>query len=143
MSKESPSSVARTGYPKLADFVGTDPHLAIFKKFGSLNAENLFYMQAEIAGLEQELQQIVADDLRSKDETSRKYATSWRVLQQAGKGSAQWQKRMEIREKLKEYSRSVEVLRIEVRMTGLQMPLYCNVFSSSEWTLSMTRIWKI
>ena len=103
--KSHPAPIARTGYPKLADYIGTEPQLAIFKRFGSLNAENLLFMQLEIANLEQELREIVANDLRDEDETVRKSVNSWRLLQQAGKDSAQWRKRVEIREKLKEYSR--------------------------------------
>ena len=94
----------RTGYPKLADYVALEPQSAIFKRFGALNAENLFYMQAEIAGLEEELRQIVAEDTKSRDRKVQKFSKSWRVLQAARENSAQWQKRMEIRARLKEYS---------------------------------------
>ena len=97
----------RIGYPKMADFVGLEPQLAIFKRFGSLNAENLLYMQAEIASLEEDLSLIVASDAStSNDKANRNYASSWRTLQEAGEQSAQWRKRMQIRERLKEYSES-------------------------------------
>ena len=92
------------GYPKLAEYVAVEPQLAIFKRFGALNAENLLFMQAEIAGLEEELRQIVAADLKSPDKKVRKSAKSWRILYAAREHSAQWQKRMEIREKLRDYS---------------------------------------
>ena len=98
--------MARAGYPKLADFVGLEPQLAIFKRFGALNAENLFFMQAEIAGLEEELREIIANDLKSKDRKVKKSSSSWRMLQAARENSAQWQKRMEIRERLRDYSES-------------------------------------
>ena len=106
-SKHAQPQETRIGYPKLADFVGLEPQLAIFKRFGSLNAENLLYMQAEIASLEEDLRLVVADDVStSNDEASRKFATSWRILQKAGRDSIQWRKRMELREKLREYSES-------------------------------------
>ncbi|CAF9907535.1 MAG: hypothetical protein HETSPECPRED_007158 [Heterodermia speciosa] len=97
----------RTGYPKLADYVALEPQLAIFKRFGALNAENLYYMQAEIASLEEELRQIIADDTKSRDRKVQKFSSSWRILQAAGGNSAQWQKRMEIRVRLKEYNEAL------------------------------------
>ncbi len=101
----APQQETRIGYPKMADFVGLEPQLAIFKRFGSLNAENLLYMQAEIAGLEEDLRLIVDQDAStSNDKENRNFSVSWRTLQEAGSESLQYRKRMEIREKLKEYS---------------------------------------
>ena len=107
-SKHVQPQETRIGYPKMADFVGLEPQLAIFKRFGSLNAENLLFMQAEIACLEEELRLIVAEngDTDDKDDLNRRAATSWRLLQETGKNSVQWRKRSEIRERLKEYSES-------------------------------------
>lgn len=135
--------MARAGYPKLADYVALEPQLAIFKRFGALNAENLFYMQAEIAGLEEELRQIVAKDAESRDRKVQKFSTSWRVLQAARENSVQWQKRMEIRARLKEYSEFPSVVTPLLlfrgnRVTNAQTRHYCSVYGYSRST-SRTR----
>jgi hypothetical protein len=44
------------GYPSLAGQIELRPETAIFRRFGSLNAENLLYLQAELTSLERELQ---------------------------------------------------------------------------------------
>ena len=127
----------RTGYPKLADYVALEPQSAIFKRFGALNAENLFYMQAEIAGLEEELREIVANDTNSRDPKVQKFSQSWRILQAARENSAQWQKRMEIRARLKEYSELIAPV-CELgrswgnRVTDSQMRHCCSVYGYSK-----------
>jgi hypothetical protein len=40
------------GYPKLARHMGASPEIAIFRRFGALNAQNLLYLQAELVHLE-------------------------------------------------------------------------------------------
>ena len=95
------------GYSKLAALYGQKPEIAIFKRFGKLNAENLLFLQTELLLLEQELKDIVAEDLRSENEQVRLYARSWWAMKhysQHGGDSLQWQKRIEIKKKLKEYS---------------------------------------
>ena len=97
------------GYSKLAALYGQKPEVAILKRFGRLNAENLLLLQAELLLLEQELKDIVAEDLRSENEQVRLYARSWWAMKhysQHGGDSLQWQKRIEIKKKLKEYSNS-------------------------------------
>jgi hypothetical protein len=51
-----------TGYEGLARFMGAYPELAIFRRFGALNLQNIIYLQAEITMLEEEFQKIVAED---------------------------------------------------------------------------------
>ena len=133
------SDMDRTGYPKLADYVALEPQLAIFKRFGALNAENLYYMQAEIASLEEELRQIIADDTKSRDRKVQQFSKSWRILQAAGENSAQWQKRMEIRVRLKEYSEYHRPCDSRFqgggnRVTNSQMRHYCSACGSSKST---------
>jgi len=50
------------GYPKLSYEIGRDPEMAIFRRFGALNAQNLLYLQADITLLEQELREQEMDD---------------------------------------------------------------------------------
>lgn len=51
-----------TGYEALARVMGTYPQVAIFRRFGALNLQNLIYLQAEIASLEHQLQLMAAED---------------------------------------------------------------------------------
>lgn len=109
-NKTTKQQAPRIGYPKMADFIGLEPQLAIFKRFGALNAENLLYMQAEIATLEEDLRSIVSgpdDSTNTQEAKNRDFAASWRLLQEAGPNSLQYRKRMELRERLKEYSETV------------------------------------
>ena len=42
------------GYPKLAGRMGVMPEIAMFRRFGALNARNLLYMQIDLKELEAE-----------------------------------------------------------------------------------------
>jgi hypothetical protein len=94
------------GYPKLASRISQKPELSIFRRFLSLNTENLLYMQAELAVLELELRDIVNEDLHSGLQQRRKHSTSFLALQESSEHGkkTQWLKRQKIKEKLKEYS---------------------------------------
>ncbi|KAL1620787.1 hypothetical protein SLS56_009512 [Neofusicoccum ribis] len=50
------------GYPKLATIMGPYRGMALFKRFASLNARNLLYMQAELLQLELELDELASGD---------------------------------------------------------------------------------
>jgi hypothetical protein len=41
--------------------MGSHPELAIFRRFGALNLQNILFMQAEIAGLEVYYSEVVED----------------------------------------------------------------------------------
>jgi hypothetical protein len=43
------------GYAQLASLMGAHPEVAVFRRFGALNAQNLLYLQAELTHLELEL----------------------------------------------------------------------------------------
>jgi hypothetical protein len=49
-------AMAMEGYPKLSRLMAFYPEVAIFRRFGALNAENLLYLQAELQDLEIALQ---------------------------------------------------------------------------------------
>jgi hypothetical protein len=113
-------------YPTLAQRVGNDPGFAIFRRYATLNAKNLLYLQAEIALLEDELELLELEDQRSDEETRRNFQWVARLLMEDVEGesvdadgldqvpavgsknpkmkSKQWAKILEIRAKLKEYS---------------------------------------
>jgi hypothetical protein len=65
------------GYPMLAAQIEQRPELAIFRRFGALNAENLLYLQAELVLLADELQKQQAVDHSSSVESRAKYALNW------------------------------------------------------------------
>jgi trans-aconitate methyltransferase len=53
-----PSISPIDGYPKLARYIQTYPECAIYRRFGSLNSQNLLYFQADLTHLEQKLRQL-------------------------------------------------------------------------------------
>ncbi|KAF2441969.1 hypothetical protein P171DRAFT_366077 [Karstenula rhodostoma CBS 690.94] len=65
------------GYPMLAAQIEKRPELAMFRRFGGLNAENLLYLQAELVLLEDELRKQQAEDHSSSVEAKAKYALNW------------------------------------------------------------------
>lgn len=93
------------GYAKLSSWMTTDHEVAIYRRFGALNAQNLLHYQAELLGLETELQEIASEDRRSQDSSKRLYADNWFELSNAEPGKdRQLRKVLEIRKVLKEYS---------------------------------------
>lgn len=97
----------QNGYPGLAKFIGQDldQGLGIFKQFSQLNARNLLYMQAELLCLEQELDVITYVDEHGTDPTTKNFARSvWEMKKPPNR--PQWEKVLEIRGKLKDYSMS-------------------------------------
>lgn len=94
-------------YNKLADLMGDHQELAIFRRFRKLNAKTLLYMQAEILHLENELKNIELEDSRSKDiSCTILHASLFNLKNSSGTShDTQWRKVLEIREKLKCYSK--------------------------------------
>ncbi|KAL8788161.1 MAG: hypothetical protein Q9213_001800 [Squamulea squamosa] len=105
------------GYPRLARLMGSNPALAIFRRYGSLNAQNILYMQAEINELEKELQDIAREDRLSEHAERQRYSREWwRLARAQGADSLQWKKCLEVRAKLNEYS-CVSPRNAETRLT--------------------------
>ena len=93
------------GYAKLSSVMSTDSEFAIYRKFGALNAQNLLYYQAELLGLEDDLNDIASRDRNSQDSEKRNFAYNWAELNQAADGKdLQLEKFMKIRKTLKDYS---------------------------------------
>lgn len=100
------------GYAKIASLMGAHPEIAILRRFGALNAQNLLYLQAELVALEKDLSAYAAEDCASKDTDRVFYSRDWYTLsnsrddESTGNEAAgrQWQTMLKIREKLKEYS---------------------------------------
>ena len=68
------------GYAKLSSVMSTDSEFAIYRKFGALNAQNLLYYQAELLGLEDDLNDIASKDRNSQDSEKREFAYNWAEL---------------------------------------------------------------
>lgn len=104
------SGLKNEGYVSLASWYAEQPSNAIYKRFGTLNALNLLYLQAELAMLEIQLEQYAAEDANSTDEIRTFHARNWKVMsnqrRRKGRNMAQWKTFMKIRRALREYSMS-------------------------------------
>jgi hypothetical protein len=74
-----------TGYPRLADEIGRQPELGIYRKFPALNAQDLLYMQAEIIELEWQLRHTEKEDSECNDEWRPRYSEDWWILENAAR----------------------------------------------------------
>lgn len=101
------------GYNKLASLMGACPEVAILRRFGSLNARNLLYLQAELVALEDSLRACTERNKASSDADRAASARDWYTLSRLGStgnnssdvdAGEEWRTMLEIREKLKEYS---------------------------------------
>lgn len=96
------------GYRSVACFLNEKGVIPSFRQFGTLNIQNLLYMQAELVQLEAELQCIAREDAQSDDPDRQNFRYSHLKLQKSleeGDGDdIQWRKILEIREKLENYS---------------------------------------
>ena len=99
------------GYAKIASRVAAHPELGIYRRFAGLNAQNILYLQAELHGLEHELEQYAAEDAAAADDETRKlYSRDWQTLAESTDDDRrQWNTMCRIRAKLKEYSKSKAV----------------------------------
>lgn len=94
------------GYPKLAAKFEILPEVAIYRRFGALNALNLLYYQAELTSLEEKLyKQQKIDDA---DPNGCSYARNWNFLHQSRtEGNCrQLDIFLELRQLLKPYSKT-------------------------------------
>ena len=96
-------------YNRLAALMGEHQELAVFRRFQTLNAKSLLYMQAEILHLGSELKSIELEDQRSKDIHRASLHTSVFNLKESSDSDhhLQWSKATELRDKIKRYSRLV------------------------------------
>jgi hypothetical protein len=96
------------GYSKLASLMGAHSDLANFRRFSTLNAQNLLYLQAELVFLENKLGQCVEADKSSGHVNRGIYDRDWQALFESGANSGgdgeQWDTVLQIRKVLKEYS---------------------------------------
>lgn len=95
-------------YTRLATLISTRHELAIVRDFAALKAKNLLYLQAELVHLEAELANIESENKFSGDSERLGFQTSLFDLKEssATKKDLQWRKALEVRKKLKEYSKN-------------------------------------
>ena len=105
------------GYPKIADFMGQYPTLAMVRRFKGLNARNLLYLQAELVLIEKRLLEIEKAD--AKNEDTKQYARDyeWLMMSAETEGNEQWKLIQKMREKLKEYSESLLLTFLTLELT--------------------------
>lgn len=107
------------GYSRLASLMGAHPETAILRRFGSLNALNLLYLQAELTNLENSLHKAATADSKSGQFERSLYARDFQTLLESVKGvgekgghnPTQWNLMLQIREKLNEYSEHIQETR--------------------------------
>jgi hypothetical protein len=96
------------GYAKIASFMGKHPESALVSRFSDINLQNILYLQAEIYGLREDLRKIEAQSQNASSDDLKSFALDWFTLAttQDGNGRAnqQWQKFVQLRGLLKEYS---------------------------------------
>ena len=106
------------GYAKLASLMGAHPEVAILRRFGALNAQNLLYLQAELVALESDLQKFSLEDRTSNDPHREFNSRDWYSLSMSEENidnnestGRQWRCALMIRDRLKEYSQSEALFR--------------------------------
>jgi hypothetical protein len=99
------------GHAKVAALMGAHPEVAIFRRFGAMNAQNLLYLQAELIELECKLKMYAKEDANSKHPKRILYSRHWLSLSGSIDNpeydDKQWKIILTIREKLKKYSKSI------------------------------------
>lgn len=112
------ASADEKGYPSVAAFIASSPDLAVFRKFGQLNARNLLYLQTELIVLESKLEALDREDLTNAGEVD--WRRSWESVLRGQKEDDDRRRKLvsDIREKLKEYSKKSELLRTYLSAWG-------------------------
>ncbi|KAF2187509.1 hypothetical protein K469DRAFT_725452 [Zopfia rhizophila CBS 207.26] len=121
------------GYPELASLMGSHMEVAIFRRFSTLNIQNLLHMQAELMHIEQELCEIAREDDESGDPIRQSYRNNWSALEQSacsGGDPIQWIKLLEARAKLEKYNNT---LLKQVQLNSLLPPTEQNINLLREW----------
>jgi len=92
------------GYAKVAELMSTHNEFAIFRRFQTLNMQNLLYLQAEITHLEADLSEISGRDARHANRENHAYDW-WSLSSGVEKEDLeQWNKVLALRQRLEKYS---------------------------------------
>jgi hypothetical protein len=96
----------KNGYQRLAEYMAWRPSQEIFSRFRYLNTRNLLLLQAEVAALEEQLEDAILRESTSSNVDFQQYVCNWSLLKEQGEGSEHWQLTVALKEKLAEYSKS-------------------------------------
>ncbi|OAL45423.1 hypothetical protein IQ07DRAFT_624468 [Pyrenochaeta sp. DS3sAY3a] len=77
MASQDPFPHIVIGYPKLAAKIEILPEVAIYRRFGALNAQNLLYFQAQLTDLEEKIRDQQLFDHNSSTGEKSQYAKNW------------------------------------------------------------------
>ncbi|KAL9023683.1 MAG: hypothetical protein Q9196_007044, partial [Gyalolechia fulgens] len=96
------------GYPSFAHFIARDADAAIYRKYQSLSARSLLYLQSELHELERQLDELDASDVNDKESNgkeSQKLARLWQYYAESDSERARKHRDLQtqISVKLKEY----------------------------------------
>jgi hypothetical protein len=131
----------REGYAQIAWRMSVFPELATSRSFRALNLQNLLYLQAELNLLEEAIHRQEQIDRESQSEKQRWNARSWKTLkngaQTAGGDGEKWRLFCEMREKLKEYSKSKSwacIVLVHIVRCGIGIPDSAVTYDKTEET---------
>ncbi|KAK8062015.1 hypothetical protein PG994_008381 [Apiospora phragmitis] len=126
------------GYAKISQLMGCQDTCAIYRRFRRLNSLNLLYLQAELTQLEEELESIAKRD--AADPERRFHAKDWWSLSQHNDddeededAAEQWEKVLEIREKLEQYRGTDDTLLKQAKIARLGAPALQDLGFLREW----------
>ncbi|CAG8976009.1 hypothetical protein HYALB_00007536 [Hymenoscyphus albidus] len=120
------------GYPALACLQGQYPELGIYRRFSSLNARNLLYLQAELIDLETDLEKYTKEDGKSDKEKTKLCNKNWFYLSRKKDGvvGSQWHTMTALRVKLREYN---ECLVLQRQLMTFNQPERGNLKLLTRW----------
>ena len=97
------------GWPQVAVLMSRTPEFACFSRFGDFQIKSLLYYQSEIEMLKAELQEEEWEDYRRGDADSKLYCkrADYLVKSRDGVNKRQWEKVVELRKVIKEYSQYI------------------------------------
>jgi hypothetical protein len=144
------------GYPTFAAFVTRDQDAAIYRKFESLSARNLLYLQSEIHELQGQLEELDDADAKSSSFEVEGVARAWHHYSAEMNTHARKHRELQekIRVKIKEYRKSRlkaqgermrltsyadEALILENQVLALQRPSSRTLRVFKQWFKASTR----
>lgn len=94
------------GWPQVAVLMSKTSDFACFSRFSEFQIKSLLYYQAELEILKAELQEEEWEDYRRGDEDAKRYSkrADYLVKSRYGENKRQWEKVVEMRKVMKEYS---------------------------------------
>ena len=114
---EDPLAKLAAGYPRLAGRMSHFPPMAMFRRFGALNARNLLYLQSELQHIEDDLIKLENRDKNEETGKKWKYSVDYYWLKTASAARDGDTEQMELvermRKTLNEYSMICHVIELK------------------------------